>query len=109
MKEEKTETEKFHIQPSVTLFSSSPIEMCYQLEELYSACRCVYYQHPADKCVCYGRPGHPIQRRTILVGYACQEHSFRSGAINGSATNVGIRTPNTVFLMRYCHRSLTLK
>lgn len=49
--------------------------MCYQLVELYSACRCLYYQHAVDRCAAYGRPGHDIQRRTILVGYACSLHS----------------------------------
>ncbi|KAK2022197.1 hypothetical protein LX32DRAFT_519015, partial [Colletotrichum zoysiae] len=49
--------------------------MCYQIVELYSACRCLYYQHPIDKCRAYGRPGHSIQKRTILVGYACHAHS----------------------------------
>ncbi|PNY21679.1 Uncharacterized protein TCAP_07230 [Tolypocladium capitatum] len=24
--------------------------MCYQLVELYSACRCLYYQHAIDRC-----------------------------------------------------------
>ncbi|KAK4452443.1 hypothetical protein QBC34DRAFT_447043 [Podospora aff. communis PSN243] len=52
--------------------------MCYQLVELYSACRCLYYQHAVDRCAAYGRPGHGIQRRTILVGYACSEHTQRS-------------------------------
>ncbi|KAH8891655.1 hypothetical protein GQ53DRAFT_648676 [Thozetella sp. PMI_491] len=47
--------------------------MCYQVMELYSACRCLYYQHAIDRCDSYGR--HPIQRRTILVGYACIDHS----------------------------------
>ncbi|KAK4219127.1 hypothetical protein QBC37DRAFT_368129 [Rhypophila decipiens] len=49
--------------------------MCFQLVELYSACRCLYYQHAVDRCASYGRPGHGIQRRTMLVGYACSEHS----------------------------------
>ncbi|KAL1842011.1 hypothetical protein VTJ49DRAFT_6177 [Mycothermus thermophilus] len=49
--------------------------MCYQLVELYSACRCLYYQHAVDRCPAYGQPGHYIERRTILVGYACSEHS----------------------------------
>ncbi|KAK1717025.1 uncharacterized protein BDZ83DRAFT_748865 [Colletotrichum acutatum] len=49
--------------------------MCYQLVELYSACRCLYYQHAIDRCAAYGRPGHSIQNRTILVGYACHAHS----------------------------------
>ena len=49
--------------------------MCYQLIELYSACRCLYYQHAVDRCINYGQPGHRIERRTILVGYACSEHA----------------------------------
>ena len=54
---------------------SQTVRMCYQLVELYSACRCLYYQHAVDRCAAYGRPGHGVQRRTILVGYACGEHS----------------------------------
>ncbi|CRK28379.1 hypothetical protein VD0002_g6524 [Verticillium dahliae] len=49
--------------------------MCYQLVELYSACRCLYYQHAVDRCAGYGRPGHSIQQRTIFVGYACSAHT----------------------------------
>ncbi|OHW97633.1 hypothetical protein CSPAE12_03686 [Colletotrichum incanum] len=49
--------------------------MCYQIIELYGACRCLYYQHPVDRCAAYGRPGHSIQKRTVLVGYACHVHS----------------------------------
>lgn len=49
--------------------------MCYQLVELYSSCRCLYYQHAIDKCAAYDRPGHSITERKILVGYACPDHS----------------------------------
>jgi hypothetical protein len=49
--------------------------MCYQLIELYSACRCLYFPHPVDRCAAYGRAGHGIQWRTTLVGYSCSEHS----------------------------------
>ncbi|KAK0716171.1 hypothetical protein B0H67DRAFT_457294, partial [Lasiosphaeris hirsuta] len=48
--------------------------MCYTLVELYSLCRCIYYQYPIDRCAAYGRPGHSITRRTILVGSACSLH-----------------------------------
>lgn len=54
--------------------------MCYQLVELYSACRCLYYQHAVDRCASYGRPGHGVQKRTILVGYACTAHAARQAA-----------------------------
>ena len=58
--------------------------MCYQLVELYSACRCLYYQHAVDRCAAYGRPGHGVQRRTILVGYACSEHTSHSSGYDYS-------------------------
>ncbi|KAK2016753.1 hypothetical protein LZ32DRAFT_517296, partial [Colletotrichum eremochloae] len=48
--------------------------MCYQIVELYSDCRCLYYQHAIDRCHDYGRLGHRIEKRTILVGYACHAH-----------------------------------
>lgn len=53
--------------------------MCYQIIELYSACRCLYYQHAVDFCASYGRPGHDVRQKTILVGYACASHSSSSG------------------------------
>lgn len=49
--------------------------MCYQVLELYSACRCLYYQHAVDRCPRYGKRGHGITNRTILVGYACFNHA----------------------------------
>jgi hypothetical protein len=58
--------------------------MCYQLVERYSACHCLYYQHAVDRCAAYGRPGHGIQRRTILVGYACSEHTSHSSGYDYS-------------------------
>lgn len=51
--------------------------MCYQLVEVYSACKCLYYQHAVDRCVLY--PNHNIQQRTILVGYACASHDPSNG------------------------------
>lgn len=56
------------------------IIMCYQLVERYSACRCLHYQHAVDRCVAYGRPGHSVQQREILVGYACSMHTSSSGS-----------------------------
>ena len=49
--------------------------MCYLVVERYSICRCLYYKHNADRCREYGVKGHPIQERTVLVGYACERHS----------------------------------
>ncbi|GKU07507.1 unnamed protein product [Fusarium langsethiae] len=50
--------------------------MCYQLTELYSSCHCTYYTHAIDRCASFDRPGHGVQKRTILVGYACSSHSI---------------------------------
>ncbi|CAG9999368.1 unnamed protein product [Clonostachys byssicola] len=49
--------------------------MCYQVVELYSACKCLYYKHAVDRCVSYGRKGHYTEQRTIYVGYACAVHT----------------------------------
>ncbi|KAI8947002.1 hypothetical protein F4801DRAFT_562481 [Xylaria longipes] len=49
--------------------------MCYQVVEVYRACRCLYYQHAVDRCASYGRLGHEISKRTIPVGYACSTHT----------------------------------
>ncbi|KAM0470297.1 hypothetical protein ACHAP7_009595 [Fusarium lateritium] len=49
--------------------------MCYQITENYSACGCVYYLHAVNRCLLFGRPGHGILKRTILVGYACSSHA----------------------------------
>lgn len=49
--------------------------MCYQMIELYSSCRCLYYQHAIDRCGSYGSRGHTITQRTLLVGYACLDHT----------------------------------
>lgn len=53
--------------------------MCYQAIELYGTCRCLYYQHAVDKCPRYGKRGHGITQRTILVGYACPDHAGEDG------------------------------
>ncbi|PQE11422.1 hypothetical protein CJF31_00001246 [Rutstroemia sp. NJR-2017a BVV2] len=49
--------------------------MCFVIVERYSVCRCIYYTHAVDMCAAYGTPGHPVQERTVLVGYTCDAHS----------------------------------
>lgn len=58
--------------------------MCYQVHELYSSCRCLYYQHAIDRCPRFGAPGHGVTQRTILVGYACVDHSSHSKDLSSS-------------------------
>lgn len=61
--------------------------MCYQLIELYAACRCLYYQHAVDHCASYGSPGHRIAQRTIFVGYECTRHSDDNNLKLGRGSN----------------------
>ncbi|KAI6765565.1 hypothetical protein HG530_006635 [Fusarium avenaceum] len=64
--------------------------MCYQITEYYSACRCVYYIHPVDLCATFDQPGHGVQKRKILVGYACSSHpSFASSHLADDNTGIG--------------------
>lgn len=51
--------------------------MCIQVVELYSVCRCLYYRHAVDPCSARGQRGHTITEKTVLVGYACEQHSRR--------------------------------
>ncbi|RDA85827.1 hypothetical protein CP532_5767 [Ophiocordyceps camponoti-leonardi (nom. inval.)] len=50
--------------------------MCFQIVEVYAACKCLYYTHAVDRCPSYGR--HGVERRTVYVGYACSRHASRS-------------------------------
>ncbi|KAM3534288.1 hypothetical protein MY4038_002386 [Beauveria bassiana] len=52
--------------------------MCYQVVELYAACRCLYYQHAVDRCPSYGH--HGVEKRTIWVGYSCAAHAAHQAA-----------------------------
>lgn len=51
---------------------------CYQTIERYSVCRCLYFKHPVDhriNCGGHETQGHQVVEKTVLVGYACEEHS----------------------------------
>ncbi|KAJ4987573.1 hypothetical protein SVAN01_06886 [Stagonosporopsis vannaccii] len=59
--------------------------MCFQVVERYSVCRCLYHRHAIDPCAAHGQRGHMVQEKTVLVGYACAQHSgHRPGTIYGS-------------------------
>ena len=53
------------------------LNMCLQITERYSVCRCLYYRHSIDPCQRYGQRGHSATEKTVLVGYACPDHSSR--------------------------------
>ncbi|KAI7776303.1 hypothetical protein LA080_005490 [Diaporthe eres] len=74
----------------VTLDFWVPSGARHSFLELYSACRCIYYQHAVDRCPKYGEPGHGITSRTILVGYACINHAG-DGAQNRLKKPSGVR------------------
>lgn len=54
-----------------TLPHTTRANMCYQVVERYSVCRCLYYQHAVDPCAAHGQRGHMVQEKTVLVGYTC--------------------------------------
>ncbi|KAK3694527.1 hypothetical protein B0T22DRAFT_373344 [Podospora appendiculata] len=60
--------------------------MCYQVLEVYSTCRCLYYQHAIDRCAAYGKPRHGITIKTILVGYNCGDHELMPRDADNAAT-----------------------
>ncbi|KAK2739651.1 hypothetical protein CKAH01_18667 [Colletotrichum kahawae] len=85
--------------------------MCYQIIELYNACRCLYYQHAIDRCVSYGKPGHSVQKRTIFVGYACTDHTSSPPiqivpSLVQNVPSVGQAAPSTSEFYRNPHRAL---
>ena len=52
-------------------------KMCYKVVERFSVCKCLYYEHAVDPCERYGQYGHSAEEKTVLVGYACEKHSYR--------------------------------
>ncbi|KAF2200282.1 hypothetical protein GQ43DRAFT_374239 [Delitschia confertaspora ATCC 74209] len=62
--------------------------MCYQVVERYSVCRCLYHRHAVDPCSAYGQRSHVVQEKTVLVGYACPNHTSRPVAYGSQAVGV---------------------
>lgn len=54
--------------------------MCYQIIERYAVCKCLYHRHAVDPCNNYGRPGHEVTEKTVLVGFVCPDHGRKQGA-----------------------------
>ena len=67
----RTASQQFHTKIS----PQSTYDMCIQITERYSVCRCLYYRHAVDPCAARAQRGHIVMERTILVGYACSSHS----------------------------------
>ncbi|ORY64869.1 uncharacterized protein BCR38DRAFT_342343, partial [Pseudomassariella vexata] len=77
-----------------------------QITELYSACRFIYFKHPVDRSKSYGRPGHYLTRRTLLVvtparntakfsnaGSSNHQSCSRTGEGGGAGSGRGSPTP----------------
>lgn len=71
-----------HFRAFITFTSERPTSlpplrstMCIKIVERYAVCKCVYYQHAVDPCRLYGQ--HPVNERTVLVGYSCPTHTTR--------------------------------
>ncbi|KAI9148833.1 hypothetical protein HJFPF1_10875 [Paramyrothecium foliicola] len=64
--------------------SRSSVDMCFQLVELFTSCKCIYYKHAIDRCYAYGFPQHQTTQRHIYVGYACSQHSISLGVNDDS-------------------------
>lgn len=62
------------------------LPMCQQLVEVYSNCRCLYYQHAVQRCPIY-RHHRPTQS-VMLVGFACAVHSGSSSVPARAARDV---------------------
>lgn len=72
--------------------------MCFQTIEVYSACRCLYYQHTVSKCPLYTI--HNVTRRVISVGYTCPQHTLSldsdsESVISQSSTLVSVASSTT--------------
>ena len=60
--------------------------MCIQLIERYAVCKCVYHVHAVDQCSSYGQ--HPVQQKTILVGYTCPNHTTQRFSYSKPSSNM---------------------
>ncbi len=48
--------------------------MCIKIIERYALCRCICKSHAVDACPAYGRGGHEVKTREILVGDTCSRY-----------------------------------
>ena len=52
--------------------------MCIRIIERYAVCRCVYHSHGVDPCPAWGKAGHQVREKEVLVGYTCSRHHASS-------------------------------
>lgn len=63
--------------------------MCYQIVERYSVCKCLYHRHAVDPCNNFGRPGHGVTEKTVLVGFTCPDHGKKKPASSTTTATYG--------------------
>lgn len=68
--------------------------MCYQIVERYAVCKCLYHRHAIDPCNNYGRPGHGVTEKTVLVGFACPDHGKRQRSSKPASAGSGSNMSN---------------
>lgn len=70
--------------------------MCIRVVERYAVCQCVYFVHGIDQCGAYGRRGHEVEDRTILVGHTCPQHAaaYSYSSTNGRPASIGQVLPD---------------
>ena len=56
--------------------------MCIKVIERHSSCRCISHSHQVVPCPAYGRRGHELEVKEILVDYACLRHLGFVGKID---------------------------
>ena len=69
---------RLHLKSIYRDITKAPViahNMCIKIVERYAVCRCIYYSHSVDACPAYGRRGHSVKTREVLVGYTCSRHS----------------------------------
>ncbi|KAI5781942.1 hypothetical protein EDC01DRAFT_235021 [Geopyxis carbonaria] len=71
--------------------------MCIRVVERYAVCKCVYYVHGVDQCSAYGRRGHEVEDRTVLVGHTCPQHSGHAMSYNHYSTSTSPVTDHYAF------------
>lgn len=67
--------------------------MCHQVVEVYSECKCLYYQHAVDKCTLF--PNHKITIRIISVGDSCAQHSVEASHQGRNSFSCGSESRGT--------------
>lgn len=62
--------------------------MCFKLVECYAVCKCIYHSHSVDACPAYGRNGHDVKIKEVLVSYSCAIHGSNLPKVSDSTSAI---------------------